>query len=142
MSDAQQAAMDTAKAPITGSFTLTAQMPNARSIQITGYVYEGESLESLNSRMDLLQAAIERQRIRCEIPELEAKLEQTIEGLAQHKAVLADLEREKQASGKTKLASAKEQQLGNISRNITMLLDQIDKGRAAIAEAKKKAGID
>ncbi len=124
---------------ITGNFTLQAQLAGSsgRSIAIAGYIYDGESKESLEGRLDL-QEVIERQRTRSEIPELEAKREQMITGLRQAREVLTELE-EKQREGK--LSSQERMNLNNMRTNIAKVSEEIDKGEKAIQEAKKKAGV-
>lgn len=134
------ASTNTAQNAITGNFNLTAQLAGSsgRTIAIAGYIYDGESKESLNDRLDILQEIIERQRSRAEIPELEAKREQMVKGLAQARDVLAELE-EKQKSGS--ISSQERMNLRNIRTNIEKVSEEIDKGSEAIAEAKKKAGV-
>jgi len=129
-----------AKQAITGQFTLQAQLASnsGRSIGVTGYIYDGESKESLDDRLDVLQEVIERQRARTEIPELEAKREQMIKGMNQAKEVLAEL-LEKQKSGS--LSSQERMNIKNMQVNIGKVSEEIDKGAEAIAEAKKKAGV-
>ena len=129
-----------AQRAITGNFNLTAQLAGAsgRSIAIAGYIYDGESKESLEARLDILQEVIERQRLRCEIPELEAKREQMIKGLSQAREIMAELE-EKQKRGD--LSSQERLNLRNMRTNIGKVNEEIQKGEEAIAEAKKKAGV-
>lgn len=134
------ASANTAQNAITGNFNLTAQLAGSsgRTIAIAGYIYDGESKESLNDRLDILQEIIERQRSRAEIPELEAKREQMVKGLAQARDVLAELE-EKQASGN--ISSQERMNLKNMRVNIAKVNEEIEKGAEAIQEAKKKAGV-
>mgnify|MGYP001617755689 CR=1 FL=1 len=129
-----------AQAPITGQFVLNAQLAgnSGRSMSITGYIYDGESLESLNGRLDMLQEVIERQRTRAEIPELEAKREQMIKGMHQARDVLADLE-DRAKTGQ--LSSQERMNLKNMKVNIAKVNEEIDKGTEAIQEAKKRPGV-
>lgn len=124
---------------IIGNYNLTAQLPNGRSINVAGYLYEGEGLSSINDRLDLCQEAIERQRYRCEIPELEGKREAMVRALEQVKESLAELET-RQQQGK-KLTSQEQMNLRNAGINVKKIAEEIDKGSAAIAEAKLKAGM-
>ena len=127
--------------PITGNFTLTAQLAGSsgRSVSVAGYIYDAESAESLNARMDVIQEVIERQRTRCEIPELEAKREQMVKGLEQARDVLAEME-QRRKNGE-RLTSNELLSVQNMRVNIKKVSDEIDKGAVAIAEAKKKAGV-
>jgi hypothetical protein len=126
---------------ITGNYSLQATLAGSsgRSMQVSGYIYDGESKESLDARLDILQEVIERQRTRSEIPELEAKREQMIKGLEQAREVMADLE-SKQAAG-TGLSSQERLNLRNMKTNITKVNEEIQKGEKAIQEAKVKAGV-
>src|SRR5258708_5345506 len=103
---------------ITGQFTLNAQLAgnSGRAMSVLGYIYDGESQESLNNRLDIIQEIIERQRLRSEIPELEAKREQMIKGMGQAREVLAELE-EKMKNGQH-LSSSERQQVNNMRVNI------------------------
>jgi predicted nucleic acid-binding Zn-ribbon protein len=125
--------------PIMGNFNLTAQLPNGRGIQVSGYVFDGESIESLNGRMDLVQEAIERQRARAEIPELEAKREQMIGHMRGLKDSISEMEHRQRE--KHNLTSQEELNLRNHRTNITRINEEIEKGGEAIAVAKRKAGI-
>lgn len=129
-----------AQQAITGNFNLNAQLAGAsgRSIAIAGYIYDGESKESVEARIDMLQEIIERQRLRCEIPELEAKREQMIKGLTQARDILTELE-DKQKSGQ--ISSQERMNLKNMRVNIAKVNEEIEKGEVAIKEARLKAGV-
>lgn len=124
---------------ILGNFNLTAQMPNGRTMAVSGYIYSDDEAEALNKRLDLYQEVIERQRVRCEIPELEAKREGMIQHLEGVKVQLAGLEKQQRESGK--LSSQDRMNLKNAGQNIVHIQREIDKGEQAIAEAKRKAGV-
>lgn len=122
-----------------GNFNLTAQLPNGRSIQCAGYIYSDDNRNELDSRLDLYQDVIERQRVRCEIPELIAKRDQMIKGMEQAHEVLAELE-ERQKRG-DKLNSQDQLTIRNMRTNIGKVREEIEKGTEAIKEAKLKAGV-
>lgn len=128
-----------AQQAITGQFVLNAQLAGSsgKSMSFTGYVYDGESKESVEGRVDILQEIIERQRIRSEIPELEAKREQMVKGMQQAAEVLAELESRQKAG--QQLTSQERMNLANMRVNIAKVDEEIRKGDAAIAEAKRKA---
>ncbi len=123
---------------IQGQFGITAQLAGSsgKSINFSGYVFDGESKESLEGRIDILQEIIDRQRIRSEIPELEAKREQLIKGLQQAREVLADF-KDRQPN----LSSQERLNMRNLATNIVKMTEEIDKGEAAIKEAKLRAGV-
>lgn len=124
-----------------GNFTLVAQLAgqSGRSIQVQAYIFDGESKESLNGRIDLLQDIIERQRLRCEIPELEARRDQMVKGLQQAREILSDLEA-KQRKGET-LSSQERMNMRNMRANIEKVNDEIKKGTEAISDARRKSGV-
>lgn len=130
-----------AQAAIMGQFSLNAALAgnSGRSLAITGYIFEGESRESLEARLDLLQEITERQRIRCEIPELEAKRDQMIKALDQAREVLAGMADKEKAGDK--LSSQERMNMRNLQTNIQKTSEEIDKGTAAIRDAKLKAGV-
>ena len=130
--------LDTGSKPIIGNFNLAAELPNKRSISVAGYLYEGEDVRSVNDRLDLCQEAIERQRLRCEIPELEVAREQRITAMKQMKEVLDELAGKQQAG---RISSQERMTLKNMQVNLKKGAEDIDKGEIAIADAKRKAGV-
>lgn len=76
---------------VTGNFTIQATMPNGKSMNVSGYLYEGESVESVNQRVSLFQDIVDFQRTRAEIPELELKVaaaEKRLDEIKTHYAVI------------------------------------------------------
>ncbi len=122
-----------------GNFNLTAQWPNQRSVQFSGYVYSDDTAAEVDRRLDMIQERIERQRARCEIPELEAAYEQRIKALQQARDVLTDLET-RQKDGE-KLSSQDQMTIKNLRVNLAKSNEDIDKGKLAIVEAKRRAGL-
>lgn len=123
---------------VTGNFTINAQLPMGKSITVSGYLYEGESVESVNHRVNLFHDIVDFQRTRSEIPELEAKKDQMVVQLGQMRDVLAELEVKKHDG---KLSSQEKQMLVNMSNSITKVTEEIEKGEKAIASAKAKVGM-
>lgn len=132
-------AQNPANNAITGNFTIQATLPNGKTMNISGYVYDGESIESVNDRVDLFHDILDRQRVRSEIPELEAKRDQTVAALTQMRDVLTNLQ-ERKAKGE-KLMSQDKQTLQNLEMSVKHAQENIEKGEKAIAEAKIKAGL-
>ena len=134
------AAPNPAQQAITGNFNLTAQLgASGRTIQFAGYVYDGESLESVQSRVDLFRSIIDREKALSEIPELEAKREQMVKGMEQAREILSDLEARRKNG--EQLSSQERQNINNLRVNIKKVSEELDKGAAAIAETRKKAGV-
>ena len=137
---AATAATNAAANAVMGNFQLTAQLPDGKSFVISGYLFDGESLESLNQRVDLLHDVSDRQRTRAEIPELEKKMDAANARLAEYKGFCAALV-EKQQTKKSALTSQEKSQLDNMDINIKKLTDDIAEGSRAIADAKTKVGL-
>lgn len=132
-------AQNPASNAITGNFTIQATLPNGKTMNISGYVYDGESIESVNDRVDLFHDILDRQRVRSEIPELEAKRDQTVAALGQMRDVMTNLDKKK--SEGVKLTSQEKQTLENLALSVKHAQENIQKGETAIAEAKIKAGL-
>lgn len=130
---------DVSDKAVMGNYQLTATMANGKTFNVSGYLFSGESVESINGRVDLLHEVMDRQRVRAEIPELEIVRENKITHLSQQEKVLAGL-LEQKANGE-KLTSSQKQLIENMSVSITALKSDIDKGTQLIAEAKRKVGM-
>ena len=129
----------TGSAAIIGNFNLSAQMPNGRTMNVAGYLYEGEDEASVNDRIDMLSSVMERQRKRMEVPELEVKLDQLERGLVQQlEAYNAILTR--QQDGK-KIPSADASHLKQYPVTIKHIESEIEKGKKAIEDAKIAGGL-
>lgn len=124
-----------------GNFRLSAQLAGSsgKVMEVSGYIYSDDDHAALNARVDLYQTVMERQRARCEIPELEAKLEQMLNGVEQANEHLAALKK-KRDTGEN-LSSQERMQIGNMSVSIQGMLKEAEKGRKAIAEKKVLAGL-
>jgi hypothetical protein len=123
---------------VTGNFTIQATLPQGKNVTFSGYLYDGESIESVNARVDLLHDAIDRQRTRAEIPELEVVLESSVKRLDEIKQHYAVLLKKKAEDGK--LSTQERQALDVMDINVKKHADDIETGRAKIAEAKSKIG--
>ncbi len=122
---------------VTGNFSIQAQLPKSdKNITISGYLYEGESVESVNSRIDLIHDVVDRQLTRISIARLDAEHSQFILHLSQIKSILGELE-SKQSSGQ-KLSSQEKNNLVTMNQNVTMLLSNLAAKAAEIAEARAK----
>lgn len=123
-----------------GSYEIVANLANAsgKQMKVSGYVYSDDDEAQLNARLDLVQRVVDRQRAKAEIPELEAKLDQMLKGIEQAKQALVDLE-ERNRRGES-MTSSERQQINNIRVSVKKMMEEADKGREAIQEAKLKAG--
>lgn len=123
---------------VTGNFQLNAQMPNGKAFSISGYIYDTESKESLDARVDLLHDVLDRQRLRAEIPELEAKHAQGVLQLTSMRDIL--LAQDAKIKEGIKLTGAERQQHSQLAVSIARVQEDIDKGTEAIARAKRITG--
>jgi len=125
---------------VTGNFSITATLPQGKQITMSGYMYDRESIEAVNGRLDLMMEAMERQRQRAEVPELELKRDHLIRQLEAMRDHLKDL-LNKQENGKT-LTKQEKTNLENMYTSIAKCQADIDKGQVAIDEQKRKTGLD
>jgi len=122
---------------VLGNFQINLPAPNGAAVSISGYVYESESLESLNERMDTCREALLRQQAILEIPVLEKAIEAQVKMLEDHRKAYADLlERSK---AKNKLTSQEQAQMTNLPVQIKQIEKYLDEGKAKIASVKKAA---
>lgn len=135
--DEEKKSLDAESRPVIGNFTLQAKMPNEGVITFSGYMYQGEAVQSLNDRLDIVNAVLDRQRTRAEIPLLEANREQIIERMRQTKEVMEELLEKKRTD---KASSQERMTLKNMQVGMKKMGEDLEKGEIAIAEAKKKTG--
>lgn len=124
------------KTAVLGNFSITLPAPNGASLAISGYVYEGESRDSLDDRIDVCREVLVRQQQALEIPVLEERMSQLERTKLQIMEAYADL-LEKQKS--KNLPSAEAAHLKNYPTQIKHLDEEIEKGKAKIALVSKVA---
>lgn len=129
----------TAAQAVTGNYQLTVQMPDGKNLVISGYLYDGESVESINDRLDLIAGVADRQRTMAEIPELEKKLKAAHDRLREYREFCAALVAKQQSNPK-QLSGQEKQQLDAMDVNIKKLSEDIAEGERVIAECKAKVG--
>lgn len=130
----------TAAQAVTGNFQFDVQMPDGKALHLSGYVYDGESVESLNQRLDLMAGVADRQRARAEVPELEKQLVALNDRLRDYREHLNALVVKQQRAPKT-LSGQEKQALDQMDLNIKKLTDDIETGRMRIEEVKVTAGL-
>jgi len=116
---------------VAGSFTMSAQMPNGKSLTFSGYILQGEVLADINEKLDVASAVVERQRLAAEIPVLEKTMEQQIKAKGQVEAIVEEL------SGKDRPTTQDKQQLKTMQVNLRSIDDDIRKGEIAISDARR-----
>lgn len=122
---------------VLGNFQINLPAPNGASVSISGYVYEAESLESLNERMDTCREALLRQQAILEVPVLQKEVEALERMLDDHRKAYADLlERSK---AKARLTSQDEASMRNLPVQIKQIQSKLDEGKGKIASVKKVA---
>lgn len=122
---------------VLGNFQINLPAPNGASVSISGYVYESESLESLNERMDTCREALIRQQAILEVPVLEKEVEALERMLEDHRKAYADLlERSK---SKARLTSQDDASMRNLPVQIKQIEKKLAEGQSKIASVKKAA---
>lgn len=124
-----------AAVPVIGNFSFNLPAPNGATLSVSGYVYGGESKESLDERMDTCRLSLERQQRLMEIPVLEAQLEHLEKAKVDMQNAYVDLlERQKKAP--KSLPSQEQANLRNYPLQIKGVDAQIEKAHKKIAEAR------
>ena len=126
-------------AAITGNYQLTAQLPQGKTISFSGYIYEGQDIAALNAEIDIVHDAMDRQRTRAEIPELELVLESKLKRLEETKTHYLALANKIESGAK--LTSQEKSAIDVRDINLASLVEDIDKGREKIAAARVKVGM-
>ncbi len=129
-----------------GQFTIQAQLgsKSGKTMNISGCVYDGETVEEMNSRIDLLHDLLDRQVVRGEIPGLEAEVDMRFKALRDHKVHLEGLQKRRAELGTSKASMAKKEcetmqlQIDNLIKSITQIQIDVDKGMLAVQQAKDK----
>ena len=116
---------------VAGSFTMSAQLPNGKSLTFSGYILQGEVLADINEKLDIASAVVERQRLAAEIPVLEKTMEQQIKNKSQVESIVEEL------SGKMHQTTQDKQQLKTMQVNLRSIDDDIRKGEIAISDARR-----
>ncbi|MFT4068931.1 hypothetical protein [Paraburkholderia sp.] len=133
MSDLTQASQEVTA--VLGNFSITLPAPNGAQLSVSGYVYAGESRESLDERMDVCRSSLERQQRLMEIPVLEAQLEHLEKAkVDMERAYLDLLERQKKTP--KALPSQEQANLRNYPLQIKGVDEQIGKAQKKIADAR------
>lgn len=112
-------------AAILGNFEITLPAPNGASMRITSYLYEGESQESLDQRMDTCRESLLRQQQVLEKPILEEKVKMLKDQEKHVEQAYADL---LEKNKKRTLPSAEEQHLRNYPAQLKQIRQEIVKG--------------
>ena len=121
---------------VLGNFTIQAQAPMGKTFTVSGYIYAGDGKEEVNTQIDLLHDVIDRQRLKAELPELEARLEQRMQAMNDIKDHFLKLEEQKNKG--IKMSTATRTNYENAQATMKKLADEVEKGILAIADAKEK----
>mgnify|MGYP001567040976 CR=1 FL=1 len=126
-------AIDAGNTAITGNFDISLPAPNGATLRITGYVYAGEDVASLNDRMDVCRGAVLRQQQILEKPILEEKIKMLHDQeMHVEKAYLELLEK----NSSRKLPASEEQHLKNYPLQLKQIKAEIAKGEDKLEAIK------
>ncbi|HDR9148914.1 hypothetical protein [Burkholderia vietnamiensis] len=139
-----QASQEATAATVIGNFTITLPAPNQAQLSASGYLVEGESKGSLDSRMDLVREALQRQQRMLEIPVLEAHIEQwekARDDVARAYADLLERHNAKSAgkAGSKALSSQEQANLKNAPQQLKGIEAELEKAHKKIADARAGA---
>jgi predicted nucleic acid-binding Zn-ribbon protein len=122
---------------VLGNFQINLPGPNGASLSISGYVYDAESAESLNTRMDVCREALARQQAILEIPVLEENIKQLERQLEVTQKAYAELLEKRKVNAK--MSSQDQAAFSNYPQQIKFIQNELDKGKHKIESVKKAA---
>lgn len=128
--------IDQGNVPITGNFEISLPAPDGASLRITGYVYAGEAVSSLNERMDLCREALARQQRKLEVPAVQKTKEALQNQIDTFQQAYADLLEKR--NNKAKMSSQEVSALENYPKQIKHMKNELEKATATIAKAEAK----
>ncbi|QTD88886.1 hypothetical protein [Burkholderia anthina] len=139
-----QASQEVTAATVIGNFSITLPAPNQAQLSASGYLVEGESKDSLDSRMDMVREALQRQQRMLEIPVLEAHIEQwekARDDVARAYADLLERHNAKSAgkAGSKALSSQEQANLKNAPQQLKGIEAELEKARTKITAARAGA---
>lgn len=138
MGDEKEGVKKEAARIIDGSFDITANLPNSSQVIVHGYLYQNETRDQKNARLDEIADMVARQHARAGIELREAQIRQLTDNLKQIKKQIEDLSVMKREKGH--LTSNQKQTLDNADRSIKSLTDQVNTAVEELAKVKKKVG--
>lgn len=122
---------------VIGNFSITLPAPNGASLQVSGYMYDGESKESLDDRMDVCREALVRQQEILELPVIKREVEVYEKMLADVQKAYADLLGKKAKN--EKLSSQDAAAMQNYPVQIKQVEGKLSEALSKIASVKKAA---
>jgi hypothetical protein len=123
-------------AVIIGNFEVSLTLTDKRTIKMSGYVFNKDTPEDLNVRLDAAQDALDRQAIRCDIANKESQIANLTQGLEFHAEHFEELVAKKQNVGK--LTTQEKQLIGKFDQDVRGAQAQIRSLQAAVAAGRQK----
>lgn len=121
-----------------GNFHLSSELPGRSRMDVSLYVFHGESQESLSRRIDAAMDAINRQKRIAMIPEIESTLEENKRNLAHNLEAYNVLLERSSGKGKPLSSQEKNHMMVNYPNAIKQYKHNIEKGESDIASIKAK----
>lgn len=121
---------------IVGNFEVALTLTTNRTIKMSGYVYNKDTPEEINHRLDQFQDAIERQAVRCDVTNKEAQIDAMmaqLEGHADHFSSIV----EKKNSGQ-KLTSQDKALIDKYDMDVRGAKKSIESLQAAVKKGKSR----
>src|SRR5271154_6517830 len=128
--------MELGNVPITGNFDIKMSAPDGAELRMSGYLYAGEEIDSVNERVDLCREALLRQRRKLEVPAIQKALEANESFLDDLRAGYAGLLEKK--TGGARMTSQEIAQMSNLPKQIKDVETKNKAGREAIAKAESQ----
>ncbi len=125
---------------IVGNFEIAMQLSQNRTIKISGYVYNNEDNVAVDKRMDGAMDALDRQFIRVDLTNKEARiamLTEAIENTGKEFQALVDLKRQLAEKGKS-LPSTQKQKIEQHDLTVRGFNAEIESLKAAVKAGRQK----
>lgn len=138
---------DAAQRFVKGTFNCQMQLSQNRMLTITGHVYDTDSKEDTNARIDEAMDSLDRQFIRCDIVNKEAQIANLLENVKLIRDDMETLAARDAGTGlsaerpqKARLTSVEKERLQKGDQVAKQNLATVDALQAAIRAARAKLG--
>lgn len=138
---------------VAGTFQCQGQLSQARSLVITGHIYDDDTPEQISKRVDCAQNELDRQFTRCDVLNKEMQRKAMLGGIEQVKEQLETFKARQDGRGSSATGLSTEQQrpiklsaqeklaLQNGDQQIKTMLRNIEQLDKDILDGKRKLGM-
>jgi hypothetical protein len=132
---------DVSAQSVVGTFQADIQLTQQRRLTITGHLYDNDSPQAVNRRIDIYQDALDRQYIRCDLVSKRAQRENILAAIEEHVRDLTALRVSQGGEDRPKITSQQRELLKRGDESIERHRKSIQMLDALIAAAEAKIGM-